>query len=260
MPRTPWGDRVDIVLNPLGIIGRMNVGQIYELYCGLIGKELANRILKETSKTNVVDIFKNVLSTLDNTKNKKFSTDFIKNLRSINRANYELMIEQIRKSGFAPIIVPPFQTPTYKNIISTMKLLGLKSGYKLFLPNYNTKTSYEVPVGYMYMTKLEHMGEAKLHARSTGPVTSKTLQPTGGKSREGGQRIGEMDTYSFLSYNATLTLSELMGPMSDDRTTQNEMISEIIQTGQTEFKTTKMSPAKDLLNAYMVSLMLGGGR
>ena len=167
------------------------------------------------------------------------------------------MIEQIKKSGFAPIIVPPFQTPTYKNILAAMKILKLRQGYKLYLPDYNIKTNYEVPVGYMYMTKLEHMGEAKLHARSTGPVTSKTFQPTAGKRREGGQRLGEMDTYSFLSYNATLTLSELMGPLSDDRVTQNEMVSEIIQTGQVDFKPTKTSPAKELLNAYMVGLMLG---
>lgn len=257
MPRTPWGENVDIVLNPLGIIGRMNVGQIYELYCGLIGKELANRILASKSKSDVINLFKNVMTILDNTKNKKFSSYLINNLKGLNRANYELMIEQIRKSGFAPIVVPPFQTPTYKNILTVMKLLNLKEGYNLYLPNYSTKTNYLVPLGYMYMTKLEHMGESKIHARATGPLVSKTLQPTGGKSREGGQRLGEMDTYSFLSYNATITLSELMGPLSDDRVTQNEMISEIIQTGEVEFKPTKTSPVKDLLNAYMIGLMLG---
>lgn len=257
MPRTPWGDRVEIVLNPLGIIGRMNVGQIYELYCGLIGRELAKKSISLNSKSNVVNLFKAILSQLDNTKDKQFSSDFIKNLRGLNRANYNLMLEQMKKTGFVPIVVPPFQTPTYKNILAAMKMLDLKQGYKLYLPDYNTKTNYEVPVGYQYITKLEHMGEAKLHARSTGPVTSKTLQPTAGKRSEGGQRLGEMDTYSFLSYNATKTLSELMGPMSDDIVTKNEMLSEIIQTGQVEYKPTKTSPVRDLLNAYMVALMLG---
>ncbi len=256
MPRTPWGERVEIVLNPLGIIGRMNPGQIYELYCGLISKELANRTVKLKSKSEIINLYQKVLSTLDNTKNKKFSTDFIKNFKGLNTARFNLMIEQVSKSGFSPIVVPPFQTPTYKNILQTMKILGLKSGYKLYIPEYNTKTNYEVPVGYMYITKLEHMGDSKLHARSTGPVTSKTMQPSVGKRREGGQRLGEMDTYSFLSYNATSTLAELMGPMSDDHISKNEMISEIIQTGSAEYKVTQASPAKDLLNAYMISLML----
>jgi DNA-directed RNA polymerase subunit beta len=108
----------------------------------------------------------------------------------------------------------------------------------------------------MYFSALEHKSDAKIYGRSTGPVTSKTLQPTSGKKQEGGQRLGEADTYSLMSYNCPTLLSEMMGPLSDDITTKNEIISEIIQTGSASYRDTKISPAKDLLNSYFISLIL----
>jgi len=257
MPRTPWGEHLDIVLNPLGIIGRMNVGQIYELYSGLISRELGRRSLAlGGNKVKLLELYSKVFSMLDNTKDKKFSTGLIKNLTKLNNAQFGILFEQTKRSGFVPIVIPPFQAPNYKNIIQAMKFLGLKSGYNLFIPEYGVKTAKPVPVGYMYMTKLEHIGEAKLHARSTGPVTSKTRQPTAGKRSEGGQRMGEMETYAFLSYNCPKTLAEFFGPLSDDHVTKNEMIADIIQDGNTKYRVAKSSPAKDLLNAYMTGLML----
>jgi len=257
MPRTPWGEHVDIVLNPLGIIGRMNPGQLYELYTGLISKEMANRCIQiGPNKSKIMPLFKKIYSILDNSAGKKFSTGMIKNLSSMNKAQMALMFEQIKRSSFVPIIVPPFKSPNYKNIIEAMNFLKLKSGYQLYIPEYGVKTESNVPVGYMYMNKLEHIGEAKLHARSTGPVTSKTRQPTAGKRSEGGQRMGEMETYSFLSYNCGKTLAEFFGPLSDDHVTKNEMIAEIIQDGRAEYKVAKTSPARDLLNAYMTGLMI----
>ena len=108
------------------------------------------------------------------------------------------------------------------------------------------------------MAKLEHIGKDKLHARSTGPMVGKIGQPTGGKSREGGQRMGEGDTWALASYNCPTLLSEFFGPMSDDVVTKNEILTEIIQTGSAEFKPTKVSPTKDLLNAYFTSMMIKG--
>ena len=106
------------------------------------------------------------------------------------------------------------------------------------------------------MSKLEHIGEMKIHGRSTGPVVGKTSQPTGGKSRDGGQRLGESDVHVLIGYNCPKLLTELMGPLSDDIVSKNEMIAEIIQSGETSFRIPKISPAKDLLNAYFISLML----
>ena len=132
----------------------------------------------------------------------------------------------------------------------------MKSTYKLKLPEFNTSTYHEVPVGYMYICKLEHMGDAKIYGRSTGPVSGKTSQPTSGKRNEGGQRMGELDTYSFISYNCPGVLAEFMGPLSDDYITKEEILSEIVKTGSAKYREAKTSPAKDLLNSYFTSLML----
>lgn len=258
MPKTPWGDTVDIILNPLGVISRMNMGQIYEMYCGLISKYIANKISEGIPYTQAISLFKTVMKGLDTSPNAKFSTQFINNIKKLSTAQYKKMSEQIKQSGFVPLIMSPFQAPTYKHIIPVLKKLGLKTGYQLKLPEFNTKTKTPVPFGYLYMAKLEHIGEAKVHARSTGPMVGKIGQPTGGKAREGGQRLGEGDTWALASYNCPILLSEFFGPMSDDVVTKNEILTEIIQTGAADFRKTKTSPTKDLLNAYFTSMMLKG--
>jgi len=256
MPRTPWGESVDIILNPLGVIGRMNMGQLYELYCGLISKALANLVLKSNNKTQVIKVIGDVVGILDKTKNKEHTKKFVSRLRAMSATQFKLMVEQISRSKSVPIIVPPFNSPSHKEINQALKYLKLKPAYTLTLPEYNTKTKNPVPVGYVYMSKLEHIAEEKLHARSTGPTVQKTLQPTAGKRREGGQRVGEGDTWALLSYNATTVLAELFGPLSDDITAKNEMITQIVQTGDTHFVESKTSPTRNLLNAYFTALML----
>ena len=258
MPKTPWGETVDIVLNPLGVISRMNMGQIYELYCGLISRHVANLIIKGVSKSDIIKLFSTVTKSLDTTTNNQFSTQFVNNFKKLSDAKFKLMVNQIKQTGFIPIIVPPFQAPTYKQILVLIKKLKLQTGYHLTLPEYNTKTKSRVPFGYLYIAKLEHIGEMKTHSRSTGPVTGKVLQPTAGKRHEGGQRMGEGDTWALASYNCPTLISEFFGPLSDDLVSKNEILTEIIQTGNADFRETKTSPTKDLLNAYFVSLMLGG--
>ena len=257
MPRTPWGETVDIVMNPLGVTSRMNMGQIYELYCGLISKEVAKRMVKST-KAQGIALMKAVMTKLDNTKDKKMSQSLVKSLQAMSDTKYKQMLSQVSKNMFIPIIIPPFQAPKHQAIKDVLKMLGLKTGYKMKIPEYNTTTASPVPFGYEYVAKLEHIGAEKIHSRATGPIKSKSAQPTAGKSREGGQKIGEGDTWALSSYNCPTVLSEFFGPMSDDHASKNEMISEIIQKGTTDFKETKVSPTRDLLKAYFISLMLGG--
>ncbi len=256
MPLTPWGDRVEIILNPIGIVNRMNMGQLFELYMGLISKELALRIIKLKNKEKIISLFQKVLPLLDRTKNKELSTKFIANFSKLNKTNFDKLIEDINNKKFMSLIIPPFKGPKKSDIIKALKVLDLKSEYKLKLPEYNTTMKNGIPVGYIYFYKLEHIASEKVYARSTGPRVSKTLQPTAGKKLDGGQRLGELDTYSFLSFNATTTLSELMGSMSDDQQSKNEMLSEILETGTTTFHEAKTSPARDLLNFYFMAMML----
>lgn len=256
MPRTPWGEPIDIIMNPLGVLGRMNMGQMLELYCGLISKELAKLIVKSKSKAEVIKMVKAVMTSLDPSNNKEYSKILVNNISKLSSLDFNKMVSQIRSTGFVPIITPPFKSPPHSNIKNALKLLGLKPAYHLKLPEYNIKTKQPVPVGYLYVSKLEHIGSEKIHSRATGPMTGKVLQPTAGKRREGGQKMGEGDTYAMLSYNCPLSLSEFFGPLSDDVVTKNEIITDIIQTGDAKWRATKASPTKDLLNAYFVAMML----
>lgn len=255
MPRTPWGENIDIIINPLGITNRTNVGQLFELYCGLIGKKLSDFILN-SKKDKSLEMIGNVILSLDGTKNKSFSRGYTTKLKRLSDKDFNKIQEECESYGFYPIIVPPFKAPTYKQIINALNIMKLKSGYQLYLPTYNRKTELMVPVGYKYYNKLEHLADKKLHARSTGPVAQKTLQPLAGKARGGGQRFGEGEVYTLMSYNAPKVLSELLGPMSDDMGTKQEIISEIVSNGSAKYREPKTSPTRELLAAYMMSLML----
>jgi len=258
MPRTPWGERVEIVLNPLGILGRMNLGQLYDLYCGLISRALAARFVEIKKQDQVAALTKRVLNKLDTSKNNEYSNSLAAGIQKLSPTNFKRMLDQISKAKSVPIIIPPFKAPNNKQIYEVLKVLNLKPGYKLFIPEYRTNTQKEVPVGYMYIYKLEHLGSLKIHSRSTGPVKPKTLQPTAGKRREGGQRMGEAETYSLISYNCPSLLAEMMGPLSDDHVTKNEIISEIVQTGSAGYKEPKISPAGEVLDSYFTAMMLSG--
>ncbi len=256
MPRTPWGENVDIIFNPLGVLGRMNMGQMYELYCGLISKAIAGIIVKTNSKAQMIKVMKDVYGILDKSNNKEFTKNLITGLNRMSDSKFKTMVQQIKSSKVVPIIVPPFTSPSNKEIMEALKYLKLKPKYTLTLPEFSTKTKNAVPVGYLYLAKLEHIGDMKLHARATGPTVGKTLQPTAGKRREGGQRMGEGDTWVMISYNTPIAISEFFGPLSDDIKTKNEIITDVIQTGGAKFRETQASPTKDLLNAYFTGMML----
>jgi DNA-directed RNA polymerase beta subunit len=256
MPKTPTGDTIEVILNPTGIIGRMNMGQLFELYCGLISKTMARLIIKMTTIKELVALLEKTISVLDTTKNKSFSNEYINKIKKMSSVEFKKFIDEINKFKFFPIIIPPFQAPHYTKIIQVLKNIGLKESYYLTLPEFKIKTLNKVAYGYGYLTKLEHMGDAKIYGRSIGPVTGKTAQPTQGKKRGGGQRLGEGDVASLISYDCLKTLVELSGPLSDDFITKDELINEIIETGNAKFRTPKIVPAKNLLNSYFISLML----
>ncbi len=259
MPITPWGERVEIIVNPIGIINRMNVGQLYELYAGLISKTLGRKIVELKSKPKIIELLKTVLPLLDKTKNKLLSTTFITRLSKLPQAKFNMFIAQTEKNKGFTLIIPPFQEPKKEDLSKVLKILGLKAAYNVKLQEFEIETKQPVPLGYMYFEKLEHIATDKMAVRSTGPITGKTGQPTAGKKREGGQRMGEMDVYSLLSYNAKTVLAEMFGPLSDDTLAKNEYISNIVKNGNTPFISSGHTNSKDLLNNYMVALMLTKG-
>ena len=257
MPRTPWGERVDIILNPIGVLNRMNIGQLFEMYCGLISRTLASKIASTQDRGRIIDGIKKVMTLLDNTENKIYSATLVQNISKLSKVDFDRFIVDIKKRQFFPLVAPPFQAPKLNNIKQCLRTLGLQDAYHLDLPEFNTKTIEPVPVGYMYIYKLEHMGELKIYGRSTGgPISGKVLQPLGGKKLGGGQKVGEQDSYSLISYNCPVVLSEFFGPLSDDHATKNEIISDIVHTGSAKYRVARTSPVRDLVTAYLTGLLL----
>lgn len=259
MPITPWGERVDLMFNPLAVINRMNPGTIYELYTGLIAKTMARRVVSLGFKKNqkAIDLVSTIYRLMDNTKDKVLSTNLIKSFKNLNDKQYTQFINQIIDDGYVmPIYVPPFKEPNSEMINEAMRYLSLKKNYYLTLPEYGTKTLEPVAVGYLYYKKLEQQAGYKQSVRSTGRYNTTTGQATTGKAQGGGQRVGEMDSYALISHGAINTLKELFGPLSDDKRSKDEIISEIISTGSAEYKQPQESQSVNRLKIYMYGMMI----
>lgn len=252
MPRLPNGEPLDMVYSTLSIINRMNPGQLFELHCGLISRHLA-RLIQKQSRKDFTNIYSKVLDLLDGTPTKIYSKSTIVKLKTMSDTMYNNMVKQVVESKFVPLIFPPFKSPTIENVLNALKLLGLKTKYPLYIPDYDMTTN-PVAIGYMYVSKLEHQSEKKIHARSTGSYLTGSLAPPAGKSRDGGAAMGEYDIYSLLSYDAKIVVDELFGPMSSDHGSKNEMIADIINTGTTNFRLTKSNPVKEMFKNMLVAI------
>jgi DNA-directed RNA polymerase subunit beta len=256
MPVTPWGQPLDIMLNPLAIVGRMNPSTIFEMYTGLIGKFLAYKVTSST-KEQSMQYIKNIYSYMDKTKNQKLTKQLLSGYSSLSARGYANYQKKIKDDNYVlPIMVPQFQAPSKEDIENALLSIGGQTSYHLDLPDYGTKTKGKVACGYLYYKKLEAQSEAKLAGRSTGRYKGSTLQPVSGKKSGGGLRIGEFDSWAIIDHGAINVLKELFGPLSDDHATKNEIISEIIENGEAAYREPKSSATRDLLNMYMYGMML----
>jgi len=214
MPYRENGKPVDIVLNPLGVPSRMNVGQILETHLGWSCKEFGDRMKKLITENQ-----------------KKFEkTEKISNfLKSIyGKEIFENKIDKLTKTEFKdlcqnlqngiPIATPVFDGAKEKDVTSMLELAKLpKSGQtSLWDGRTGEKFDRDVTVGIIYMLKLHHLVEDKIHARSTGPYSLVTQQPLGGKAQLGGQRFGEMEVWALEAYGASYSLQEILTVKSDD--------------------------------------------
>ncbi len=223
MPYMEDGTPVDMVLNPLGVPSRMNVGQILETHLGGASKEIGKQ-LNEYIETNYgTDAIKNKLKEVyGNSGNVSFidkmtdeeTRDFVKSL----------------KDG-VPVASPIFDGATEKEIKGFMKIAGLSDDGKMILYDGRTGEPFDqkVTVGIMYMLKLHHLVEEKIHARSIGPYSLVTQQPLGGKAHYGGQRLGEMEVWALEAYGAAHTLQEFLTVKSDDVAGRTRMFTSIVE-------------------------------
>jgi len=223
MPYDIEGNPVDIVLNPLGVPSRMNVGQVLETHMGAAAKGIGKKIdamLKDNAKPAELKSYLDKLYNA-NAANKE-------NINSFNNTEIIELAENL-KDGL-PIATPVFDGAKESEIKDLLKLADLPESGQLTLFDGRTGQKFDRPVtvGYMYIIKLNHLVDDKMHARSTGSYSLVTQQPLGGKAQFGGQRFGEMEVWALEAYGASYTLQEMLTVKSDDVSGRTKMYKNIV--------------------------------
>ncbi|WP_053945338.1 DNA-directed RNA polymerase subunit beta/beta' [Helicobacter ailurogastricus] len=217
MPYTADGEPIDIVLNPLGVPSRMNIGQILEVHLGLVGKELGKQIqalLAEQSKDFSAKLRAKMLEIAHvvNVHNHDLA-------KMLEKCSDEQLLEYAKDwQHGVKFAIPVFEGISQEQFMELFKLakIDLDGKTELYDGRTGEKMKERVNVGYMYMLKLHHLVDEKVHARSTGPYSLVTHQPVGGKALFGGQRFGEMEVWALEAYGAAHTLKEMLTVKSDD--------------------------------------------
>ncbi len=214
MPYREDGRPVDIVLNPLGVPSRMNVGQILETHLGWACKEFGEE-LKKLIHENQKRVEKNekISSFLKSVYGEEI---FNNKVDKLNKTEFVDLCENLQNG--VPISTPVFDGAKEKNVTDMLELAKLPKSGQTYLWDGRTGEKFDRPVtvGIIYMLKLHHLVEDKIHARSTGPYSLVTQQPLGGKAQLGGQRFGEMEVWALEAYGASYTLQEILTVKSDD--------------------------------------------
>jgi DNA-directed RNA polymerase subunit beta len=227
MPFLEDGTPVDIVLNPLGVPSRMNVGQILETHlgwaCAGLGKQVGKAV-DAYMKSKDAKILRSALTEV-------YGPD-----EEIARLDEPTLLEISRdlKRG-VPIATPVFDGAREKDIVDMLTKAGLASSGQVTLFDGRTGEPFDrkVTVGYIYMLKLHHLVDDKIHARSIGPYSLVTQQPLGGKAQFGGQRFGEMEVWALEAYGAAYTLQEMLTVKSDDVAGRTKVYESIVRGDDT---------------------------
>ncbi len=214
MPYREDGRPVDIVLNPLGVPSRMNVGQILETHLGWACKEFGEEVKRLVNENNKkIEKTEKISKFLKSVYGEEIFNDKVEKL---SKPEFKDLVETLQ-DGIA-ISTPVFDGAKEKNVTEMLELAKLPGSGQTFLWDGRTGEKFDRPVtvGIIYMLKLHHLVEDKIHARSTGPYSLVTQQPLGGKAQLGGQRFGEMEVWALEAYGASYTLQEILTVKSDD--------------------------------------------
>jgi DNA-directed RNA polymerase subunit beta len=223
MPYLEDGTPVDIVLNPLGVPSRMNVGQVLETHLGWAAKGIGMRIGKMLEQQAAVADLRKLLDQVYNS-----SGGQKEDIGSLSDVDVVELSRNLTRG--VPIATPVFDGSSEDEIKRLLELAGLPLNGQTQLYDGRTGEKFErnVTVGYMYMLKLNHLVDDKMHARSTGPYSLVTQQPLGGKAQFGGQRFGEMEVWALEAYGAAYTLQEMLTVKSDDVNGRTKMYKNIV--------------------------------
>lgn len=232
MPYLEDGTQLDVLLNPLGVPSRMNVGQILETHLGFayyqIGKKLASAVENITSVEGLNKLKTEVLEAYNDAGAEKL-------INSLDDQEFKAFVTNL--SSGIPVATPVFDGAKESDIAEALDLANVDSSGQTYV--YDGKTGERldrrVTVGYIYMLKLHHLVDDKIHARSIGPYSLVTQQPLGGKSHFGGQRFGEMECWALQAYGASFTLQEMLTVKSDDVSGRIKLYESIVR-GDCNFK------------------------
>jgi DNA-directed RNA polymerase subunit beta len=223
MPYTDEGTPLDIVLNPLGVPSRMNVGQILETHLGWAAKGLGLKIGKMLQAATQAAELRKFLENIYNASGRR------ERLEELSDEEIVHLARNLREG--VPFATPVFDGATEQEIKSMLELAGLPRSGQITLHDGRTGEAFDrsVTVGYMHMLKLHHLVDDKMHARSTGPYSLVTQQPLGGKAQFGGQRFGEMEVWALEAYGAAYTLQEMLTVKSDDVNGRTKVYENIVK-------------------------------
>ena len=227
MPFLEDGTSVDLVLNPLGVPSRMNVGQILETHlgwaCANLGKQVGE-LVEEYRRTGarreaLLEMLKEIYG----------DEVYSQQIATLDTAQLIEMCENLKKG--IPIATPVFDGARMADIEGMLTRAGLNTSGQVYLTDGRTGDTFErkVTVGYIYMLKLHHLVDDKIHARSIGPYSLVTQQPLGGKAQFGGQRFGEMEVWALEAYGAAYTLQEMLTVKSDDVSGRTKVYEAIVR-------------------------------
>jgi len=226
MPYMADGQTVDIVLNPLGVPSRMNIGQVLEVHLGWAAKGLGQKIQRMLDAQTKVAELRKFLDEIYNHDSKTHAERV--DLSQFSDAELLALAENLTDG--VPMATPVFDGASEAEIKSMLRLADLPESGQTQLYDGRTGEAFDrkTTVGYMHMLKLNHLVDDKMHARSTGPYSLVTQQPLGGKAQFGGQRFGEMEVWALEAYGAAYTLQEMLTVKSDDVQGRNQMYKNIV--------------------------------
>ncbi len=223
MPYMEDGRTVDVVLNPLGVPSRMNIGQILEVHLGFAAKGLGNKIDEMLRKKRTITEVRSFIDKMYNISGQK------ENIKSLTDDELLELATNLRTG--VPFATPVFDGAKESEIKAMLAMAGLPESGQVVLYDGRTGLAFDrtVTIGYMYVLRLHHLVDEKVHARSTGPYSLVTQQPLGGKAQFGGQRFGEMEMWALEAYGAAYTLQEMLTVKSDDIEGRTDMYERLLE-------------------------------
>ena len=247
MPQLDDGRHVDVCINPLGIISRMNIGQLFELHLSMslvdLRENMLQMFLSNKSQEELKKYLLDYLKIIDGTEDKWLTKQFESQLGIIDEKFIENLI----------LIQPPFESITMDVAMKALEYTNTPFEQELYDPVSKTKLLNKVAVGYLYFLKMIHIAEERLAARGIGSYAKKTLQPLGGRKHRGGQRCGEMETACLIAHDGPINLFEFLTTKSDCIDLKNRYIREMVDTDLVKETQEECYVAESvkLLDAYL---------